>query len=107
MGVPALFLLNKVNLGQFVKLIGCSNLECDLAFFKKKCILRARITMEDLVLTIPTQDLGIMETLATRMGWTVRSKRSIVQKFVDSCPKTPMMSDEEIAAEVNAVRYGK
>lgn len=66
-----------------------------------------RITMEDLVLTIPTQDLGIMETLANRMGWTVRSKRSIVQKFVDSCPKTPMMTDDEIAAEVNAVRYGK
>ena len=58
--------------------------------------------MEDLVLTIPTQDLGIMETLAARMGWTVRSKRSIVQKFVDSCPKTPMMTDDEIAAEVNA-----
>ena len=64
-----------------------------------------RITMEDLVLTIPTQDLGIMETLANRMGWTVRSKRSIVQKFIDSCPKTPMMTDEEIAAEVNAVLY--
>ena len=63
--------------------------------------------MENLVLTIPTQDLGIMETLANRMGWTVRSKRSIVQKFVGSCPKTPMMTDEEIAAEVNAVRYKK
>lgn len=63
--------------------------------------------MEDLLLTIPTQDLGIMETLVTRMGWTVRSKRSIVQNFVDSCPKAPMMTDEEIAAEVNAVRYKK
>ena len=63
--------------------------------------------MEDLVLTIPTQDLGIMETLANRMGWTVRSKRSIGQKVVDSCPKTPMMTDEEIAAEGNAVRYKK
>ena len=78
-----------------------------LAFFLEKCILQTRIIMEDLILTIPTQDLGIMETLATRMGWTVRSKRSIVQKFVDSCPKAPMMTDEEIAAEVNAVRYGK
>ena len=65
------------------------------------------VYMEDLVLTIPTQDLGIMETLANRMGWTVRSKRSIVQKFVDSCPKVLMMTDEEITAEVNAVRYGK
>ena len=78
-----------------------------LAFLMKKCILMVRIIMEDLVLTIPTQDLGIMETLATRMGWTVRSKRSIVKKFVDSCPKAPMMTDEEISAEVNAVRYGK
>lgn len=65
------------------------------------------VYMEDLVLTIPTQDLSIMETLANRMGWTVRSKRSIVQKFIDSCPKTPMMTDEEIAAEVNATRSGK
>ena len=79
----------------------------DVGIFDEKCILRARIIMEDLVLTIPTQDLGIMETLANRMGWTVRSKRSIVQKFVDSCPKAPMMTDEEIAAEVNAARYGK
>ena len=63
--------------------------------------------MEDLVLTIPSQDLKIIETLAARMGWTVRSKRSIVQKFIDSCPMKPMMADEEIAAEVNAVRYGK
>ena len=65
------------------------------------------VYMEDLVLTKPTQDLSIMETLANRMGWTVRSKRSIVQKFIDSCPKTPMMTDEEIAAEVNAARSGK
>ena len=63
--------------------------------------------MEDLVLAIPSQDLEIIETLAARMGWTVRSKRSIVQKFIDSCPMKPMMADEEIAAEVNAVRYGK
>lgn len=69
--------------------------------------IKKEVFMEDLVLTIPSQDLGIMETLAARMGWTVRSKRSIVQKFIDTCPKKPMMTDEEIAAEVNAVRYGK
>ena len=38
--------------------------------------------MEDLVLTIPTQELGIIEALANRMGWTVRSKRNIVQNFL-------------------------
>lgn len=55
---------------------------------------------------IPTQDLGVLEMLATRMGRTVRSKRGFVQKFIDSCPKVPMMTDEEIAAEVNGVRFG-
>ena len=69
--------------------------------------IMGEVYMEDLVLTIPTQDLGIIEAQANRMGWTVRSKRNIVQKFINSCPKTPMMTVEEIAAEVNAVRYGK
>ncbi len=63
--------------------------------------------MEEVVLTIPTQDLDFMKALSTRMGWTVRSKHDIVPKIIDSCPKTPMMIDKETAAEVNAVRYGK
>ena len=28
--------------------------------------------MEDLVLSIPTQDAALIETLAQRMGWTMR-----------------------------------
>ena len=30
--------------------------------------------MEDLVLTIPTQDGAFIETLAQRMGWTMRRR---------------------------------
>ena len=63
--------------------------------------------MEDLVLTIPIQDAAFVETLAKRMGWTMRRRRTSVEKFIESCPKTPQMTDEEIQAEVNAVRYGK
>ncbi|MDD6016890.1 MAG: hypothetical protein PUC18_11565 [Prevotellaceae bacterium] len=47
-----------------------------------------------------------METLASRMGWQLRTRRSSVEKFIHSCPTSPVMTDEEIAAEVNAVRYG-
>lgn len=32
------------------------------------------IDMEDLVLTIPTQDGAFIETLAQRMGWTMRRR---------------------------------
>ena len=51
--------------------------------------------MEDLVLSIPTQDAAFIETLASRMGWTMRRR-----------PDTPQLSDEEIQAEINAYRKG-
>ena len=63
--------------------------------------------MEDLVISIPVQDTSFVEALASRMGWKVRSRRSLVEQFINSCPKTPLMTDEEIAAEVNAVRFGR
>ena len=63
--------------------------------------------MEDLVLSVPGSDSGIIEALAARMGWSVRSRRTSIDRFIASCPTSPQMTDEEIAAEVNAVRYGE
>ena len=62
--------------------------------------------MEEFVLSVPKNDTRFMETLASRMGWQLRTRRSSVEKFIQSCPTSPVMTDEEIAAEVNAVRYG-
>ena len=63
--------------------------------------------MEDLVLSIPVQDVAFIETLVQRMGWTMRKRRTSVERFINSCPKSPQMTDEEIQAEINAVRYGE
>lgn len=63
--------------------------------------------MEDLVLSIPAQDTAFVQTLAARMGWTMRRRRTSVERFINSCPKTPLMTDEEIQAEINAVRSGQ
>ena len=60
--------------------------------------------MEDLVLTIPIQDKALVETLAQRMGWTMRNRRTSVERFVNFCPKTPQMTDEEIQAEIRKQR---
>ena len=60
--------------------------------------------MEDLVLTIPIQDAAFVETLAKRMGWTMRRRRTSVERFIESCPKTPQMTDEEIQAEIREQR---
>ena len=62
--------------------------------------------MEDLVLSIPIQDSAFIETLAARMGWTMRRCRTSVERFINSCPTSPLMTDEEIQAEINAVRQG-
>ena len=63
--------------------------------------------MEDLVLSIPVSDYGIIEALAARMGWSVRPRRTSIDRFIASCPKTPQLTDEEIMEEVRAVRDGK
>lgn len=63
--------------------------------------------MEELVLTIPLQDAAFIETLAQRMGWTMRKRRTSVERFINSCPKTPQLTDEEIQVEINAVRQGQ
>ena len=62
--------------------------------------------MEDYVVSIPQRDFSLMEELFARMGWKVRPRRASIEQFIKSCPKTPVMTDEEITAEVNAVRYG-
>ena len=63
--------------------------------------------MEDYVVSIPPRDFSLMEELFARMGWKVRPRRASIEQFIKSCPNDPVMTDEEIAAEVNAVRYGK
>lgn len=72
----------------------------------KRLNIKKGKNMEDLVLSIPIQDRVLVETLAQRMGWTMRNRRTSVERFIDSCPKTPQMTDEEIQAEINAVRQG-
>ena len=60
--------------------------------------------MEVLVLSIPIQDKALVETLAQRMGWTIRNRRTFVERFINSCPKTPQMTDEEIQTEIRKQR---
>ena len=40
--------------------------------------------MEDLVLSIPIQDKALVETLAQRLGWTIRNRRTSVERFIRS-----------------------
>ena len=81
----------------FCYIYGCKN--CNYAQESN-----GEIIMEDLVLSIPVSDSDFVRTLASRMGWTLRSRRTTVEKFIKSCPQASQMTDDEIQAEVNAVR---
>ena len=64
--------------------------------------------MEDVVLKMPTTDVALLTQFANRMGWTIESRRNPVARFIEACSKNKAaLADEEIQAEVNAVRYNK
>ena len=64
--------------------------------------------MEDVVLKMPTKDVALIMQFASRMGWTIESRRNPVARFIEACSRNnAALTDEEIQAEVNAVRYNK
>ena len=65
---------------------------------QKKC-------MTQIVLTVPNGEVAFLSTLAEKMGWSFQTSENLVEKFIASCPTDISISDEEIQAEVNAVRY--
>ncbi|MGM9783655.1 MAG: hypothetical protein ACI3ZI_01110 [Candidatus Cryptobacteroides sp.] len=63
--------------------------------------------MTQVILTIPNGEVSFLSTLAEKMGWGFQTSENLVEKFIASCPTDVNISDEEIQAEVNSVRYGK
>lgn len=63
--------------------------------------------MTQIVLSIPNGEIQFISALAEKMGWNIHIQENLVEKFIASCPSDTDITDEEIQAEVNAVRYGK
>ena len=80
-------------------------------FFIKKTVSllvkKQKKCMTQIVLTVPNGDVSFLSTLAEKMGWSFQTSENLVEKFIASCPTDVSISDEEIQAEVNAVRYGR
>ena len=60
--------------------------------------------MTQVVLSIPTEEINFISMLAKKMGWKMETRDSLLNKFVQSCPKNVDITDQEIQNEVNAVR---
>ena len=54
---------------------------------------------------LPATDYQFFNTLAKKMGWSVKTKKSVLGDFIKSRPKDVPISDDEILNELYAVRY--
>lgn len=59
----------------------------------------------NLFLQVPASDMVLISMIAKKMGWTLETAESILEKFLSTRPADVPLSDEEIMNEVHSVRY--
>ena len=58
-------------------------------------------------LSIPKSDIKFFKELAKKMGWDIDIREDFLKDYIASRPKRVDLSEEEILAELNAIRYEK
>lgn len=58
-------------------------------------------------LSIPKSDMKFFKELAKKMGWDIDIREDFLKDYIASRPKRVNLSEEEILAELNAIRYKK
>ena len=58
-------------------------------------------------LSIPMSDIKFFKELAKKMGWDIDIREDFLKDYIASRPKRVNLSEEEILAELNAIRYEK
>ena len=66
------------------------------------------VAVKRVYVDVPEDELGFFQTMIKKLGWKQADERdAFIDEFVDSLPKEPLMSEEEIIEECKAVRYEK
>ena len=58
-------------------------------------------------LSIPKSDIKFFKELAKKMVWDIDIREDFLKDYIASRPKRVNLSEEEILAELNAIRYEK
>lgn len=58
-------------------------------------------------LSIPKSDIKFFKELAKKMGWNIDIREDFLKDYIASRPKKVNLSEEDILAELNAIRYGE
>ena len=62
---------------------------------------------QGIFLSIPKSDIKFFKELAKKMGWDIDIREDFLKDYIVSRPKRVNLSEEEILAELNAIRYEK
>ncbi len=62
---------------------------------------------QGIFLSIPKSDIKFFKELAKKMGWDIDIREDFLKDYIASRPKRVTLSEEEILAELNAIRYKK
>lgn len=59
----------------------------------------------NLYLNVPAKDMDFITMLVEKMGWSMETNLSLLDKFIKTRPEDADITDDEIMDEVRAVRY--
>ena len=62
---------------------------------------------QGIFLSIPKSDIKFFKELAKKMGWDIDIREDFLKDYIASRPKIVNLTEEEILAELNAIRYEK
>lgn len=61
--------------------------------------------MQSVFLSVPRADWKLLKELIRKFGWQAETREQLLERFAQSRPSIPPVSEEEIMEEVKAVRY--
>ena len=64
-------------------------------------------TVQGVYVNVPVVDWSLFRELIRKFGWQVETREQMFDRFINSRPANPSLSEEEIMDEVKAVRYAK
>lgn len=63
-------------------------------------------SFQGVYLNVPAADWSLFKELIRKFGWQAETSEQLLDRFVNSRPKQPALSEEDIISEVKAARYG-
>lgn len=60
-------------------------------------------TLQGVYINVPTADWSLLKELIRKFGWQAETSEQMLDRFINSRPAKPALSEEEIMNEVKAI----